>query len=130
MNKISELRKKAGLSQKELGKKVNAAQNTVCNWENGNRTPDYESLKILANIFNCSVEYIMGEKNIDNTFLKTENESLFTTTPIELTEQEKTLLETFRSTTELGRHRIIQSALNIYDEIEKKSTSANTRNSG
>ena len=48
----------------------------------------------------------------------------------DLSEQEKTLLETFRTTTELGRQRIIQSALNIYDEIEKKDTRANTKNSG
>ena len=127
MNRIAELRKKAGLRQKELGKRINAAQNTICNWENGNRKPDYESLKILANLFNCSVEYIMEEENKEDNNSLTIKETLHIQN---ISEQEKTLLETFRSTTELGRQRIIQSALNIYDEIEKKSTSANTRNSG
>lgn len=127
MNRIAELRKKAGLSQKELGKRINAAQNTICNWENGNRKPDYESLKILANLFNCSVEYIMEEENKEDNNSLTIKETLHIQN---ISEQEKTLLETFRSTTELGRQRIIQSALNIYDDLEKKNTSTNTRNSG
>ena len=120
MNKIAELRKKIGLSQAELGKIVGAAQNTICNWENGNRKPDYETLIILSKLFNCSIEYIIGE---DSTIkINTQYETI--------TQQEKTLLETFRNTTEFGRQRIIQSALNIYDEIEKKNTRANTKNSG
>lgn len=66
MNRIAELRNKKGLSQAQLGKLVGAAQNTVSNWENNNRIPDYNMLEMLSNIFDCSVEYIMG---------KTENES-------------------------------------------------------
>lgn len=74
MNRIAELRRKKGLSQAELGKKIKAAQNTISNWENGNREPDYEMLKILADIFECNVEYIMGEEttqkqpSIENIF--------------------------------------------------------------
>lgn len=63
MNRISELRNKKSLSQAQLGKLVGAAQNTVSNWENGNRIPDYEMLQMLSNIFDCSVEYIMGKEN-------------------------------------------------------------------
>ena len=66
MNRIAELREKRGLSQTKLGKMVGAAQNTISNWENGNRKPDYEALKILATFFGCSVEYIMGEESIQN----------------------------------------------------------------
>lgn len=40
MNRIAELRKKKGISQSKLGEIVGAAQNTVCNWENGSRQPD------------------------------------------------------------------------------------------
>ena len=41
-------------------------------------------------------------------------------------EQEKELLEAFRSTTEKGRFKIIQAVMNICDEIEKKSASSDT----
>ena len=66
MNRIAKLREKKELNQTQLGKLVNAAQNTVSNWENGNRIPDYETLKVLSNIFNCSIEYIMGDSNEPN----------------------------------------------------------------
>ena len=40
MNRIAELRKNIGISQAKFGELVGAAQNTVCNWENGSRQPD------------------------------------------------------------------------------------------
>lgn len=120
MNKIAELRKKMGLSQTQFGKIIGAAQNTICNWENGNRKPDYETLVAMSKIFNCSIEYIIGEEEIKTNSTKLEA----------ITEQEKILLETFRSTTEQGKQRMIQSILNIYDEIEKKNSERNTKHSG
>lgn len=60
MNIISQLRKKAHISQKELGKIVGVAQNTICNWEKGNREPDNETLKRLADLFGVSVDYLLG----------------------------------------------------------------------
>jgi len=61
MNRLAELRKKENLSQSELGKIIGAAQNTISNWENENRKIDIDSLRILANYFNVSAGYILGE---------------------------------------------------------------------
>lgn len=66
MNRIAELRLKKGLSQKAFGKAIGAAQNTVCNWENGNRQPDNEKLTIIANYFNVSVDYLLGNTQKNN----------------------------------------------------------------
>ena len=60
MNRIAFLRKQKGISQTELGKQIGAAQNTVCNWENGNREPDKETYIKLAEFFEVSVSEIMG----------------------------------------------------------------------
>lgn len=59
MQKIAELRKGRGLSQKEFGKLIGAAQNTVCNWENGKREPDVQTLNKIADFFNVSVDYLL-----------------------------------------------------------------------
>lgn len=66
MNNIYKLRKDAKLSQAAFGKLFGAAQNTVCNWENGKREPDYEMLKRMANHFHVSIDYILGraESNV------------------------------------------------------------------
>lgn len=61
MNRIALLRKARKLSQKEFGIAVGVAQNTVCNWENGNREPDHEALKKMASFFDCSIDYLIGQ---------------------------------------------------------------------
>lgn len=60
MNRIALLRKSRKMSQKELGTAIGVAQNTVCNWENGNREPDNEALKKMAVFFDCSIDYLLG----------------------------------------------------------------------
>ena len=62
LKRIAELRKKKGLSQKEFGKIIGAAQNTVCNWENGKREPDNETLNKIASFFNVSTDYLFELK--------------------------------------------------------------------
>lgn len=62
MNRIAELRKTANISQAKLGKIIGVAQNTVCNWENGNREPDQVSLNKIADYFNVSVDYLLGRQ--------------------------------------------------------------------
>ena len=49
---------------------------------------------------------------------------------ISLTEQEKTLLEIFRSTTEKGRMRMIQSVLNIHDQMEGRPSDIDSPSAG
>lgn len=65
MNKICELRKIKKISQAELGKIIGVAQNTLSNWENGNREIDNESLIKLADYFDVSTDYILGRTDED-----------------------------------------------------------------
>lgn len=60
LNRIAALRKERDLSQKELGAIIGVAQNTVCNWENGKREPDFGSLKKMSSFFEHSIDYILG----------------------------------------------------------------------
>ena len=60
MNKIAFYRKQKKLSQAKLGELIGAAQNTVCNWENGNREPDQETYKKLSECLNVPMVDLMG----------------------------------------------------------------------
>lgn len=62
MNRIAELRKRAKISQAALGRAIGAAQNTVCNWENGNREPDFNYLQALSDFFGVSIDYLLGRE--------------------------------------------------------------------
>ena len=60
MLRLKELRTKHGMSQIEFAKKFNVAQNTVSNWENGNRQIDSETAIKLADFFDVSTDYLLS----------------------------------------------------------------------
>ena len=60
-SRLAELRTKRKLSQKEFGKILNVAQNTVSNWENGNREIGGGTLIKIADYFNVTTDYILGK---------------------------------------------------------------------
>ncbi len=57
---IRALRKKSGLSQEELGAKLNLSCKAVSKWETGKSFPDISLLPKLAEIFNVSIDYLMS----------------------------------------------------------------------
>lgn len=63
---IYKLRKLKGLSQEILAEKVNVSRQTISNWELGETSPNPEQLKVLSNIFDVSVDELIGNdrKNI------------------------------------------------------------------
>ena len=60
---ILELRTKRGLSQDELAEKVYVTRQAVSRWENGETTPNTETLKLLSNFFDVSINTLLGEPN-------------------------------------------------------------------
>ncbi len=57
---IYELRTKNGLSQEELAEKVFVSRQAVSKWENGETVPNTETLKLLSNLFNVSINTLLG----------------------------------------------------------------------
>lgn len=60
MMRLKELRIKNGLNQKELAEKMGYRQNTISQWENGQRTIDADTLIKLAGFYGVSTDYILG----------------------------------------------------------------------
>lgn len=60
--KLKELRTLKGLTQKDLADKLHVSFQTVSKWENGENEPDIATLKELASMFNCSVDYLIGQE--------------------------------------------------------------------
>ena len=57
---ILELRTKKGLSQEELAEKVFVTRQAVSRWENGETVPNTETLKLLSNLFEVSINTLLG----------------------------------------------------------------------
>lgn len=69
--KLMELRKKEGLSQEELGYKLNVTRQTISKWELGQTTPEMDKLIEISKVFNISVDELLRENeetvNVDSS---------------------------------------------------------------
>jgi transcriptional regulator with XRE-family HTH domain len=59
-NNLKKLRKQAGLTQISLQMKTGIEQALLSKFENGERIPPTETLILLADFYNVSMDYIMG----------------------------------------------------------------------
>ena len=57
---ICSLRKKRGLTQKELGKRIGVSDKTVSKWERGLGCPDVSLLSPLSRELNTNIENVLG----------------------------------------------------------------------
>lgn len=65
--KIALMRKQKGMTQSELGSKLNVSSQAVSKWEHDLSEPDLLTLKKIAEIFNISIdEFFDHQKNGDN----------------------------------------------------------------
>lgn len=64
MNRIKELRKETGIKQIDLCKQLGISQGTLSGWENGKYEPDLTSITSMANIFDVSVDYLLGVSDV------------------------------------------------------------------
>lgn len=61
--RLIELRKEAGLSQESLAERLNISRQAISKWERGESTPDIDNLKVLGQIYNVSMDYLLlGKK--------------------------------------------------------------------
>ena len=72
--RLKEIRKKAGITQQQLGDMVGVTKVSICCYENGTRTPTLETLIDLADSLNVHLNYLLGvdalaidEENKNNT---------------------------------------------------------------
>ena len=65
--RIKELRKREKMTRKELADKLGVSLSTIGMYEQGNRTPDRAKLEKLCEIFNVTLDYLMGRKTMQRT---------------------------------------------------------------
>ncbi len=60
--RLEKLREKAGLTQDEVAQRVGVARSTYANYESEKREPDLNTLRKLADLFDVTVGYLVGDK--------------------------------------------------------------------
>ena len=67
--KLKQLRKKQGLSQKQVADRLNISPSIVSGYETGERTPSTENILALSYLFNCSTDYLLGRQSANQNII-------------------------------------------------------------
>lgn len=62
-DRLVELRKSKKLTQQGLADKLKITRSSLSQYEIGNRQPDYETLKKIADFFEVTTDYLLGYSN-------------------------------------------------------------------
>ena len=60
--KLVSLRKQKGLTQMELAEKLNVSRQAISRWEVGAAVPSTDNLKVLGDLYEVSVDYLLNEE--------------------------------------------------------------------
>ena len=70
--RLANFRRERNLTQNEIADRLNISAQAVSKWENDLTSPDIETLIKLSEIFNISVDELVGRKSSDSEFVPTE----------------------------------------------------------
>lgn len=112
--KLRQLRKEKALSQAEMANILNVHQTAVSQWEQGRTTPDMQTLIKIADYFQVTVDYLLGQKNgVDDHSYKA------------LTNIENELIKKYRLLDQHGQ-KAVNSVLDVeFERCSKASSPSN-----
>lgn len=58
------LRKQMGITQQDMANTINTSRSCISNYESGNRQPDNETIGLIADYFDVSVDYLLGRSTV------------------------------------------------------------------
>jgi len=70
--RLKELREVKEISQYKLAEILNLSRSVLSNYEQGIREPDFKTVRLLANYFNVSTDYLLGVSEVKHLFLSQE----------------------------------------------------------
>lgn len=63
---LKKLRDSKGLTQQDIANLLKVGRSTIAGYETKGKQPDFEKLKILANFFNVTTDYLLGRVDEEN----------------------------------------------------------------
>lgn len=59
--KLKDARKEAGLTQEQFAEKMSVSRSAIAKWETDKGMPDVNNLKVMAQLLNVSLDYLLDE---------------------------------------------------------------------
>ena len=88
MERLKALRIEKGFSQQRVAEGIGSNQQSIYRYENGFYEPDITTLKLLADFFETSIDYLVGSTDI--------RRRIEAVRPFDLNEEETILIEKYR----------------------------------
>ncbi|MGL5676814.1 MAG: helix-turn-helix transcriptional regulator [Cellulosilyticaceae bacterium] len=63
-DRLKKLRNNKQLSQRALAELIDVSQQTIGSWETGRTEPDQQAIRRLADFFNVSADYLLGNSDL------------------------------------------------------------------
>lgn len=102
--RLKELRLEKKMTQRELAHDLCLSPNIICEWEKARCQPGIETLKNLSQIFECSIDYLIGNADdFGNITIKSEKSN-------EISPDGKELLNIFNALDPLHRVQVLEYA--------------------
>lgn len=76
-DKIKDFRLHYQLTQGQLAKILNVSDVTINRYEKNKRTPDLNTLKLIAQTFDTSIDYLLGQKETPEPYIEKKTSSIF-----------------------------------------------------
>jgi len=70
--RLAMLREEKSMSRRDLAKALNISYSSVSKYETDVRFPDQETLKAIADVFQVSIDYLLGRTDIRNFYEKSD----------------------------------------------------------
>ena len=105
---LKQIRKSKGLTQQEVANYIGISQNNYSYWENGKVKIDNKSLQKLSELFNVSIDTIIGNNQLINLDTK---EQWFSS----LTSLQKTLVNVILNLNEIQQHKVLAYVQGLND---------------
>ena len=98
------LRKRAGLTQQQVAARLSIHRTAYTKYETSGVTPDPQGLVRLAEAFGVTVDFLVGREEVPPCLSDTDEPQ------VEVSLQEKQLLQVFRQLTDEEKHVLLQQA--------------------
>lgn len=99
MERLKALRTEKGLSQQKVAESIGSNQQSIYRYENGFYEPDIATLKLLADFFETSIDYLVGSTDIRHR--------IEAVRPFDLNEEETILMNKYRQLRSSARKSVI-----------------------
>ena len=110
--RIRELRTEKNLTQKDLAEKLGTTQRTISTYEKEITEPNIKALFLMANLFQVSIDYLLGRED--------DYGNITTGTGEKLTLREEELLSYFRQMPDNIKNAVLETAKIMLDSVKEK----------